>query len=132
MSPEFYVKRAKTRRQIETFVREFNSNRNKESKFKIKATPHFIDRLIERDISVEEISDTLKKLNDSKTTKLVNDYLDSESREFRLEFNKNGLWIGTMVDPHINNNTYLISLRMAIVNSSRLASKISTKVINLK
>lgn len=146
-----HVLRAKMRRQLEAVLngltRKAHSLSDSDLKFHLKYTKHFMDDLIDRNISVDEIYALFEKAfteMDEFTNYLslpYRPYVDEEIvegveyRPTRLEVSDGEIWIGLTSDKPLiyeENRNIGLTCRMAIRNSSRMPSRVSTKTIMVK
>lgn len=123
-----HVRRTKLRNKMQQAFRNLNKTFN--GKFVFVYTSHFVDRMLDRDVSIDNVIKLLTNVS-AKVDEVV-DYVSKpyEERETRLEITDGKYWIGTTMDYFLSkDNTPILKTRMAYVNEKRLAGKISTKVI---
>lgn len=147
------MNRYKLRRILETEFKAINemiatnaSSQNVTHKFHMEYTYHFIDDIILRKIDV----DSVVKLIRGVVSHLgeIDNYMSLpypphlhekrvdgiEYRPIRLELTDGSLWVGITPSKIPPSDEYSSSLtcRMAIVNSRRLSSNVTTKVIKME
>jgi len=146
-----HVMRAKMRRHLEAalngLTRKAQSMCEGELTFHLKYTKHYMDDLLDRNISVDEIYALFEKSFEqmSEFTDYLalpyRPYVDEEIvpgveyRPTRLEVSNGELWIGLTSDKpliHEENKNIGLTCRMAIRNASRMPSRVSTKTIMVK
>ncbi|UNA02474.1 site-specific RNA endonuclease [Serratia phage SP1] len=153
MSAEVHIRRSKIRRMFEQQFRVLNSKIEQAmertgygAKFHIKYSPHFLDRVIMRDIEEKSVLDLLSAFGSDVIFEEVMDYLflppvpddmkldpNVRYRELRLEITNGKLWIGLTADKVQHSPyTYGLCCRMGIVNEKRMAGKTSTRLIDLR
>lgn len=141
-----YVERSKTRRILETEFRNLNKYfKNilpKDDWLRFNFSTHIIDRIIQRDLSIQQVIRLMYNLEEK--VQEVLDYChlpplpapgekleDIEYRPVRLEITDGKLWLGFTVSPY-EKSPYKLNLRMGFFNPNRLPSKVSTKLIKVK
>lgn len=144
-----HILRAKMRRQLEAVLngltRKAQSHLGEsEIKFHLKYTKHFMDDLIDRKISVDEVYALFVKSFDKihEYSEYLNlpyrPYVDEEIvsgveyRPTRLEVSDGDIWVGLTSDKPLiyeENRNIGLTCRMAIRNPSRKPSRVSTKTI---
>ncbi|AAQ81427.1 endoribonuclease [Aeromonas phage Riv-10] len=147
------MNRYKLRRVLEDKFKEINSRieasrntRQGSHKFHLEYTYHFIDDLIIRKIDVDYVLQLVNRIDDHldaidehmslpypPTLDLKRDD-QVQYRPIRLEITDGNLWIGltTSKIPPSGEYSSAITCRMAIVNSRRLSSNVTTRVIKVE
>lgn len=147
------MNRYKLRRLLEEEFRQVNSQieagratSGVTHRFHLEYTYHFIDDMLLRKISLEQVMALIGKI--PSVMKEIDEYMalpypphlhekrveGVKYRPIRLEITDGRLWIGITPSKIPPSDDYSSSLtcRMAIVNSRRLASNVTTKVIRLE
>ena len=153
MSAEIHIRRSKIRRMFENQFRVINSHihdtaikQGYPEKFHVKYSPHFLDRIIMRELDETAVLNLLSNFHNDFVFEEVMSYLllpplpdDQEEidvnvnyRELRLELTDGKLWIGLTADKTQNSpGTYGLCCRMGIINVNRKPGKISTRLIDV-
>lgn len=151
VNPEVYIRRQKLRRLFEAEFQKINTNianvlksLNISERYHVKYHPHFLDRVVQREIEEQHVFDLFNRLPEHSLEVIeflrmpalpaVEESIDPsvEYRPLRLELTDGTLWLGMTVNLHGENATsYGLNCRMGFINSSRLKGKISTKVIKV-
>ncbi|ASU00739.1 endoribonuclease [Aeromonas phage AS-gz] len=147
------MNRYKLRRILEAEFKEINRKIEEARlasghghRFHLEYTYHFIDDLLLRNINVDDTLCLIKGLKEK--IHEVDEYMSLpypphldekrvegvEYRPIRLEITNGSLWIGITPSKIPPSSEYSSSLtcRMAIVNSRRLTSNVTTKVIKME
>lgn len=113
----------------EDFVPHYKEDK---TSFSFKAISHFIDRMVDRNISFDCVKDMLMKVYNNKTAvQQIIDYIEDDNREHRLEITDGEIWLGCTVGLTPIHSNHLITLRMAFKNNNRIEGKIPVKVIKI-
>lgn len=131
---------------VNASIEEARSSSGHGHRFHLEYTYHFIDDLILRNIDVDAMLKLVKGLKDE--IDQIDEYMSLpypphldekrvegvEYRPIRLEITNGSLWIGITPSKIPPSSEYSSSLtcRMAIVNSRRLTSNVTTKVIKME
>lgn len=133
-------------KDINTNIEEVRASSGHGHRFHLEYTYHFIDDLLLRNIDIDSMLKLIRALKnkidevDSYVSLPYPPHLDEkriegvEYRPIRLEITDGSLWIGITPSKIPPSSEYSSSLtcRMAIVNSRRLTSNVTTQVIKME